>query len=48
MSLDLLINDEFLNIIYNNKFNSIYKEFIFNSPEYKKQKNNYIAILYSI
>ncbi len=43
-----LINDNFLNIIYNYKFKSIYKESIYESKINTKQKNNYINILYAI
>ena len=48
MDLNDIINDKFLNILYNNKFKSIYKEFVYNTSIYAKQKNNYISILYAI
>ena len=48
MGLNNLSNDEFLNIIYNNKFKSIYKKNIYNSEIKQKQNNKYLDILFAI
>ena len=48
MDLDNILNDSFLNIVYNNKFKSILEYSISNPKVVEKHNINYINILYAI
>lgn len=48
MDFNKLIENHFLNIIYNNKYKTILKASMNNQKLIEKKHNNYISILYAI